>query len=1213
MKEFFGKQIVLSVILITVVVILIVSIIFLLISKYSSINSPDFYYTRPEVSLCQETAEEGFVLMANRNHSLPIPKDKVKSVALFGGCGAMRTAKSGTAAGDTKSDYVTSIYQGLKNAGYKITSEKWLQAFDTQYAEELAQWEFTVWGHFKIEEPLLTDDDIQEASADTDTAIYVIRRISGEGTDRVNEKGDYQLSETEYANLKKIGGSFDNVIVILNTCGVIDTKFFDEISGLDSLLFVSLGGMDIGDAVANVISGKVTPSGKLTDTWAKNYEDYPSSANFGTCNVNYYEDIYVGYRYFETFTEARDKVNYCFGHGLSYTKFNIACKQFSYGQDGTVTVTLEVKNTGDYAGKEVVQIYYDAPSGMLGKAAKSLIAFQKTKLLLPGETQTIVFTLHQNDMASYDDTGKTDYKAAYVLEAGEYKVYVGNSVRNAGENMAGSFYIPQTVCVEQLSTLCSPVDLKERLISNGSGQILTESLEDQIFEVHDDHEEFLNKEIIGTGSEFLDFYDVYKNPTLLDNFIAQLTNEELVDLAQDKDPNIGSGNIGDLGKYNIPAAISADGAAGLHVGSKIAWPCPTLMASTWNIELLYKIGESIGTEGKNAGVDFWLAPGLNIHRNPLCGRNIEYYSEDPLLSGIVASEVTKGVQSQRVSVVIKHFAGNEQETDRGESDSRISERALREIYLKSFEIAVKAGNAWAVMTSYNSINGVDTAEYGDLINGILRGEWGFKGLVMTDWGNGSTPYLEVLAGHDIRMGSPNNTINLDALARGYITRGQLQQNIKRILSTMLKTNVMERNSRSVEYTNLSCETISTFTTGETTLHLKSTVTNTYTVTLSIDGNKSGTQDFSLMSGEVVLSSDYTSEYDAAADKTKLIFPKVVIPHGLHQLCLNIKHALHCVEFIPLKRPLAIASVPEEIQKSVDFGTSFERLSLPTQVEITLTDGTSLECNVVWNTNSYNRHRAGIQQLVGELELPAFIDNPQNQKISAEIIVSDSSSQITGIFISTPNNTKLIRGEQLQLTATVEGLDSFSEEIIWKTSSSRSTISPEGILTIGQDECDNVITVTACAADNTNYSDTITITVKDTFKKILSEGETRIRLIDYDQASSNFSKENCNDVDSSSNLTNLTGGQWVEFNIVVEKSGIYSIDFRYASPVDSAGPINILIDGSHSASAEGMKITGGWQIWGTHTIDQIFLPAGEHILRLDCQGHSYNLNWIRIYK
>ena len=815
--------------------------------------------------LSMNLATQGMVLLENNNNVLPMASSG--NVALFGG-GAAKTVKGGTGSGDVNQRSVTTVWDGFKNAGYNVTSESWLNEFEAYYDEETGGSSGGLWGSPKVEDTLISDAQIEEAKQDgTTTAVYVIARNSGEFADRLDAEGDYQLWGNEEENLKKVAANFDNVIVVLNVGGIIDTKFFHEIEGLDSLLLMSQAGMRGGDAVVKVLNGEVTPSGKLTDTWAVNYEDYSSSEGFGANDENvtqedYTDDIYVGYRYFDTFNVTPA---YEFGYGLSYTDFNIDVKDVTVDEEN-VTVDVRVTNVGEkYAGKEVVEVYFSAPDGALEKPYQELATYGKTDTLAPGESQELTLSYATTEMSSYSED-----LAAYVMENGDYVVRVGNSSRNT--SVEAVINLDSNKVTEQLSNQMVQDEEIDTLSNEGATPYTYEGEAEEIakaerfeldanaIETVNNASEYDDESVISyvyegsdytvvdqeanprytkapsgnntTPSQLIEPYEetiqyvekTKENPTLLDVYQGTVTMEELLaSLSVEEmsyiveglgwgggsEPVVGAqansvkGAAGETtSRYYetraIPNTVLADGPAGIRITQSYtengttyyqyctAFPIGTLIAQSWDKDVAKQFGEAIGEEMLEMGVTLWLAPGMNIHRNPLCGRNFEYYSEDPLLSGITAAATTLGVQSHEgIGVTIKHYAGNNQEDNRNAVNNTITERAFREIYLKGFEIAVKAANPMAIMTSYNLNNGMPAADDYDLCTDLARGEWGFNGLVMTDWGGGqSTPVNSMHAGNDLIM--PGGSSKSIAEATGVtLPLGDLQKATRNVLNVIM--------------------------------------------------------------------------------------------------------------------------------------------------------------------------------------------------------------------------------------------------------------------------------------------------------------------------------------------------------------------------------------------------------------------------------------------
>ena len=623
---------------------------------------------------------------------------------------------------------------------------------------------------------------------------------------QIFEEGDFYLSARERALVDQVTEGFDRVIVVMNVGGMVDTSWFRENERIQAVLMAWQGGMEGGLGAAELLTGVANPSGKLTDTLAASLEDYPSTRNFHESDtyVEYTDDIYVGYRYFETIPEAAEKVCYPFGFGLSYTTFEILCQEGRKTGDGFL-FRVQVTNTGDVPGKEVVQIYVKAPQGKLGKPEKELKAFQKTRLLQAGESQILTLEIPESSLASYDDLGKVQM-FAYILEAGDYGFFIGNSVRD-GKMSDFVFHLEETRIVEQLSPKLRPVSLKKRLCADGTFEELpqgeprereSQGLERQSPEEMGEFAPAVREQKPALLSAWVEnpvhsLQEVGEGRVSLETFMAQLSDRELAELLGGQ-PNTGVANtfgLGNLPRLGVPNVMTADGPAGLRIKPECgvnttAWPCATLLACTWNPRLVEQVGIAGAREVKENHMGVWLTPGINIHRSPLCGRNFEYYSEDPLLTGRMGGAMVRGIQSQHVAASVKHFAFNNKETDRRNSDSRVSERAAREIYLKAFEIIVKEQAPFTIMSSYNLVNGCRCSECRELLTDILRDEWGFQGMVTTDWWNYGDHYREVKAGNDLKMGCGYPERLLEAKEKGLLTRAEMELCARRILELLLK-------------------------------------------------------------------------------------------------------------------------------------------------------------------------------------------------------------------------------------------------------------------------------------------------------------------------------------------------------------------------------------------------------------------------------------------
>ena len=834
---------------------------------------------------------EGMVLLENKG-ALPLKADGRK-LALYGS-GARYTVKGGTGSGDVNSRFVVNVEQGLEEAGFLITTKGWLDRYDAAvetarnayfagFKEAMKEGGDAISQLFSNpfrEPPVLmaTEEDI--AASETDTAVYVLPRNSGEGKDRRPVAGDYELFEEEKALIRLLAARYEKLIVVLNVGGVMDTAFFRETEGIGALLLMSQAGNVSGYALADVLTGKVTPCGRLATTWAQHYADYPGASDFSHMNGDlddeyYREGIFVGYRYFDTFgvTPA-----YPFGYGLSYTAFEVKTEAVT-ADPLTVTVRVLVTNTGtQYAGKEVVQVYYSAPEGKLEKPMQELAAYAKTKLLAPGESQTLCISWPLARMASYDPA-----RAAWVLEAGNYYVRVGKDSRNT--HIAAALVLERDADTEQLKN-CLPLDCEmEELSAVGAspftyagetaekaGAVRIRIDAGQIpcrRAVYQGENEIFSAK---TSDEKITADDVKAGRNTLDELVSQLTVEEMAALcvgtARDGQGEsiVGAasavcpGAAGDttslmIGDRDVRNMVLADGPAGLRLSRQFmadaagnmipgtgeaplpgmeilaeekpkipadavryyqyctAIPIATLLAQTWDLAAIEEAGDIVGEEMEELGVTLWLAPGMNIHRNPLCGRNFEYYSEDPLVAGLCAAADTLGVQKHPgVGTTIKHFALNNQEDNRTHVNAHVGERALREIYLKNFEIAVKRSQPMSIMTSYNLINGTHSANHYDLLTSVARDEWGFAGIVMTDWGTtggygSERPFKYgasnaagcIRAGNDLVM--PGSQADVDEIVRSVgaeagsvpypITLGDLQACAKRMLNSILQSAAYE--------------------------------------------------------------------------------------------------------------------------------------------------------------------------------------------------------------------------------------------------------------------------------------------------------------------------------------------------------------------------------------------------------------------------------------
>jgi len=735
------------------------------------------------LKVAYQAACEGMVLLKN-DGALPF---KTKKVALYGP-GASMTIKGGTGSGEVNERHSVTILEGMEDRGFEITTKDWIADFEKCYAEARSAYQeekkkrvsiFKVGSLMNMlmddfRAPLgrpLTDEEVQASG--TDSCIYVVSRQAGEGGDRKAEKGDMFLTDEELEAIRFCAEKYEHFVLVINCGSSIDMAFADEIPGINAIIYLCQLGTECGHAFADVISGAVTPSGKLSDTWAKQYSDIPFANEYSYLNGNleeefYKEGIYVGYRYFDSFGV---EPAYPFGFGLSYTTFSV--RSAGVSADGSrINVEAAVTNTGDtYSGKEVVQLYVSAPNGKLHKEYQSLAAFVKTENLNPGESQTVELRFDLKSLASYREED-----ACYVLEPGDYILRLGNSSRNT---MAiGVLMVKAEQLVSKHDHICPVVNSFEELASS---HYAFEAVSDSLPHI----------EIDASAVETLEY--VYQTPDVcadqrVQTFLNTLSLKEMVDIV------VGAGMFASDSRFNLPGSVGnttskfwdrglanvalCDGPAGLRIQKRsaldkkgkikpidlalsvfeafpdfvknmmtgdpqkdtvlyqytTAFPVANALAQTWNTELMFEVGNAIFREMKEYGCTFWLAPAINIHRNPLCGRNFEYFSEDPYLTGTMAAAIIRGVQQEEgFYVTVKHFACNNQEENRTGVNSNLSERALREIYLRGFELCVRESNAKGIMTSYNKINGVYSPNSYDICTKVLRNEWGFDGVVMTDW------------------------------------------------------------------------------------------------------------------------------------------------------------------------------------------------------------------------------------------------------------------------------------------------------------------------------------------------------------------------------------------------------------------------------------------------------------------------------------------------
>ena len=800
-------------------------------------------------AVAYQAACEGIVLLKN-DGALPF---RAKKAALYG-AGASRTIKGGTGSGEVNERRSVTILEGLEDRGFEIASRRWLEDYETAYEEALeahkkekAQRLKHFQGSFmdllfdNFRAPCgrpITQEDVD--GGETDACVYVVSRQAGEGGDRKAEKGDLFLTDEEREAIRFCAEKYAHFVLAINSGSALDMGFLEEIPGINAVLFLCQLGQEGGLAVADVLSGAVSPSGKLTDTWAKQYSQLPFSQEYSYLNGDvdnefYKEGIYVGYRFFDSFGV---EPAFPFGYGLSYTDFAMRCAGIRLSEDGRrVTVEAAVTNIGEtYTGKEVAQLYVSAPNGALDKEYQSLAAFAKTEPLAPGASQTLELSFDLARLASFRESD-----AAYVLEPGEYILRLGNSSRST--TPAGALRLEREIVVSRHTHVC-PLHLPlEELharpydfapLPDGLPRL---TIRPEAFET-----------VVYTYGNL----PVCPDDERVKRAMHRLTAEEMAEIV------VGVGMTGGKNRFQLPGSVGnttsrfwdrglanvalCDGPAGLRIqrrstvdkNGKIkpvdppfsflndmpgllkkatlgdperdeviyqyatAFPVAAALAQSWNTDLLYQVGRAVYREMKEYGCTYWLAPGMNIHRNPLCGRNFEYYSEDPRLAGAMAAALTRGVQQEDgYYVTIKHFACNNQEENRMAVSSNVGERALREIYLRGFEEAVRAGGAKGVMTSYNRINGVYTPNSHDLCTKVLRQEWGFDGVVMTDWGStqkGKASSAAALrAGNDLIMpgGSVFKREILQALRANLIDEADLRRCCANVIRSILDSAIQK--------------------------------------------------------------------------------------------------------------------------------------------------------------------------------------------------------------------------------------------------------------------------------------------------------------------------------------------------------------------------------------------------------------------------------------
>jgi beta-glucosidase len=761
--------------------------------------------------LSRLAATEGIVLLKNDNHVLPLID---QTISVFG---RIQTDyyKSGTGSGGLVNvDRVTSIIDAFLENPYVKVNDELLHQYRVWQQEHPFNagsgfWASEPWS--QVEMPL-TEEMVNDARKVSDVAVVVIGRTAGEDRDNSETEGSYRLSSGEEDMLKKVTDVFESVIVLLNTGNVMDMSFMDRYP-VQAVLYVWHGGQEGGRAAVDVLTGLVAPSGKLPDTITYHIDDYPSTKTFGGHDESIYdEDIYVGYRYFSTFNEKA--VRYPFGYGLSYTQFSYQVVHVETKPH--LNMTVKVKNTGTFPGKEVVQVYVSQPQGLLGKPKKVLVAFEKTGVLKPGEAEVLSFHLDPYDFASYDEVGLTGHASSYVLEKGTYTIQFSTDVTRVFHTV--DYEVKETIMLETLEEVLRPVKAFQRLKPVEMDGVMVPSYEDvplRSVNLKEKIDSFLPKTLKAKGKN-ITLKDVFEEKATVEDLVSEMSLEALAEIVRGEgmsSPKVTPGTASAFGgttdsleALGLPVLCCADGPSGIRMDSGLqatSMPNGTLLASTFNTKLVEALYYGVGLEMVGYNVDILLGPGMNIHRHPLCGRNFEYFSEDPMLTGLMGAAVVNGLQSAGVTGTIKHIALNNQEYRRFDADSIASERAIREIYLKGFEIAVKKAKARAIMTSYNPINGIWAAGNFDLIARVIRHEWQFKGIVMTDWwakmnddqDEGSRTNIKsmIKAQGDLYMvvvDAKGNSLGdnfMQAIEENKMTKGEAQEVAKNIISFILQS------------------------------------------------------------------------------------------------------------------------------------------------------------------------------------------------------------------------------------------------------------------------------------------------------------------------------------------------------------------------------------------------------------------------------------------
>ena len=775
-----------------------------LMAQSKSHHNPEKIVNPVMPALLRRVAAEGAVLLENR----VLPLKKGTRVSLFGRGQQDYFYTGYGSGGDVNAPYAVSPLEGLRNCEDLLVNEDLAAVYGAwirDHAEKERGW--GDWPRFYPEMPV-TASLVEQAAENSEQAVIVLGRSSGEDRENVLEPGSYYLTDGEKQMLSAVTARFPDAVLLLNIGAVIDLNFLKDYS-FGAVMILWQGGMESGNAAADLLCGKAVPCGHLTDTVAKNYSCQPSAECFGDPDANEYrEDIYVGYRWFETFHP--EDVLYPFGYGLSYTDFSVTVRHTA-----PLEFRAEVVNTGNFPGKETVMLFVQKPCGSLGNPARELLAFGKTGLLAPGQRQELTLTVTEYQLTSYDDSGITGHRSCYVLQEGAYRFYCGENVRDAA--FAGDYVVPALRVFRQVTEACAP-EKAFPVWANQDGKPVRRTAPARMADRKQRILEKLPEDIPLTGDRGILLKDVKEGRASMEDFLAQLDLRELEAISRGAytmgNPLGARGNAGVFGgvteslrKKGVPPVTTTDGPSGIRLYDSCSLlPMGTLLACTFDTGLVEEMYRAVGDEMKQRGSDVLLAPGMNIHRNPLCGRNFEYFSEDPYLTGRMAAAVVKGIQSQGVSACVKHFACNNKERNRANNDSIVSERALRGIYLKGFEICLKLAKPITLMTSYNKVNGVWSHYNFDLVQTIAREEWGYDGLVMTDWWMRYAPSPEFpeITGNGYRVrarvnllmpGSrritdirrrPDGTLLKTFGKPDGITLGEMQESARRVLDCVMK-------------------------------------------------------------------------------------------------------------------------------------------------------------------------------------------------------------------------------------------------------------------------------------------------------------------------------------------------------------------------------------------------------------------------------------------